>query len=98
MAELSPGERRRKGYSLFLKRISDLTQGDIARAMGVSDGRVSELKTKHMEECIELLAHCGIKLIDASSRSMPEATFQFLTATHQRMVAKDPAAIWGEEP
>ena len=96
MSEMTASERGRRGYSMFLKAIADQKQGDIAAAMGLSDTQVSELKTKHMEKCIALLAHCGIKLASADTRCMPEETFRFLTATHQRVMAKAPELVWDD--
>jgi len=94
---MTAAEIGRRGYSTFAKRIADLNQGDIASAMGLSDTTVSELKTKHMERAIALLAHCGLKVVDVKARCMPEATYQFLTATHERVMARQPSLIWEED-
>jgi hypothetical protein len=97
MSDISPDELARRGYSAFLKAIAERRQGDIANAMGLSDTNVSELKTKHMERCIALLAHCGLKLAPADARVLPEVTYQFLTVTHQRVMARDPHLVFDAE-
>jgi hypothetical protein len=97
MAEMSPKERTRRGQSLFLNAIGERTAGDIAKAMGVSDSRVSELKNKHMEECIELLAHCGLKVTPTTYVCVERDAYAFLTAAHARVVRVAPALLWGED-
>jgi hypothetical protein len=85
-----------RSNSLFLKRIADFTEGDIAKALNVAPSTLSERK-KHMEFCLQLLAQIGLKVVDAEAQCMPKATYQFLTATHARVVSKQPSLIWDDE-
>jgi hypothetical protein len=97
MAEMSPRDRARTGFSLFLKKMSEVNAGDVAQLMGVSDSKVSGLKTKEMEECIALLAHVGLKVVPTEHVCMSRDAHTFLTASHARIVKTAPQLLWGEE-
>ena len=97
MPDSTPKERARRGYSLFLKRIADCVQGDIAKSMGVAESRISELKNKSMEDCLELLAHVGLKVVPSQYVCMSKDAHTFLTASHARIVKVAPQLLWGED-
>jgi hypothetical protein len=94
--ETPGGTVAQRSYSLFLKRIADHTEADIAKALNVAPSTLSERK-RHIEFCLQVLAHVGLKVVDAQARCMPEATYQFLTATHQRIASRMPELIWDDE-
>jgi hypothetical protein len=97
MAEMSPRDRARLGYSLFLKKMAEVNAGDVATLMNVSDSKVSGLKTEKMEECIALLAHIGLKVVPTEHVCMSRDAHTFLTASHARIVKCAPQLLWGEE-
>jgi hypothetical protein len=97
VSENTPADRARRAYSLFLKRIADHTQGDIAQAMGVQASRVSDLKNKDMAQCLEILAHVGLKVVPNEYVCMSRDAHTFLTASHARIVKTAPQLLWGED-
>lgn len=97
MTEVPPADRARKSHKLFLNTIDAVVAGDVAKAMGVSDARVSEIKNKYMEDACRLLSHLGLKIVPAKFRCLDEDTFQFLTSSHAMIVKKAPELLW-EEP
>lgn len=90
----SPRDLAQRGHSLALRRLSELKATHVAEAMGTSDAAISKLKNEHLEQSIALLAHLGLKVVDASAKCMPRDAFEFLTATHQRVMARVPHVIW----
>jgi hypothetical protein len=97
MPDLSPRDRAQRGYTMVLQRMSHGTAKNIAKDMGISDSAVSELKTKHVENALLLLAHLGLKVVDVKARCMAPAAFEFLTDSHQRIARKAPELLWGDE-
>ena len=97
MSDTTPKERARRGASLFLKRIADRNQGDIAKSMAVAESKVSELKNKAMEDCLELLAHVGLKVVPVEYVCMSKDAHTFLTASHARIVRVAPQLLWGDD-
>ena len=83
-----------RSHSLFLRRMAAVKAGDIAKDMGISDSAMSELKNKHAESVLVLLAHLGLKAVAASSRCLDPAAFEFLTRTHERMARQSPQLLW----
>lgn len=95
--ERDPKERARKGYSLVLRELADPgRQSGIAAAMGVSESTVSRIKSERLEEAITLLSYLGLKVVPADFRCVSAATYQFLTETHQRIMAEAPQLVWGD--
>jgi hypothetical protein len=95
MAEMTPRDRANRAYTEFLQLMAPGGTGKrLAAEMGMSDGDVSELKTKHMEKCLLLLAHLDRKVVPTRYRCMTPITYEFLTETHQRMVAQSPKLVW----
>lgn len=97
MPDMTPRDRARASDSLFRKRMAEVNAGDVAQLIGWSDSKVSELKNKHMEDCLTLLAHVGLKVVDSNSRCMSQDAFNFLTESHRLVVQKAPTLIWGDE-
>lgn len=71
--------------------------GAVAAAMGTSDSTVSRIKTERLEEVVLFLAHLGLKIVPADFKCVDRAAFEFLTATHQRVMQKAPELIWEQE-
>lgn len=92
--ESSPRDRAQKAHSLFLQRIGKVKAGDIAKLMEMTDGQLSEIKNKKVEDALLLLAHLGLKVVPVEMRCMPLDAFVFLTSMHKRVVEKAPALIW----
>lgn len=95
MADMTPRDRARQSVSLFHKRMSEINAGDVAQLIGWSDSKLSKLKTDHMDECLTLLAHIGLRIVPAHFRCIDEAAFRFLTQSHARVVQKDPTLPFG---
>jgi hypothetical protein len=62
--------------------------------MGVSDATVSKIKNEHLEQCLTLLAHLGLKIVDAGAKCMDASTFEFLTRQHVRLLQQAPELVW----
>ena len=100
MSELSscPAERARKARSVVLQAVQrDVKQHAIAAAMGVSDATVSRLINDHLDNFVAMLTHAGLKVVDSSARCVSAETYEFLTATHARVMQKAPQLIWDTE-
>ncbi len=95
--EITHRDRAQAGYSMFLRRLSKVKAGDIAKEMEISDSALSELKNKFAENVLLLLAHLNLKVVDASSRCMDPIAYEFLTRTHERMARTNATLLWEEE-
>lgn len=65
--------------------------------MGVSDSTVSRIKTERLEEVVTLLAYLGLKVVCAEATCVDRSAYQFLTRTHERVMAKAPHLIWDQD-
>lgn len=93
-----PAERARKGVSLVLQRMETAGTGaQLAVSMGVSETTISRIKNERLEETLLLMAHLGLKCVPTSFRCVDQATYDFLTATHQRVMQRAPELIWDIE-
>ncbi|MFM8899177.1 MAG: hypothetical protein ACKOF9_04405 [Burkholderiales bacterium] len=93
----TPTEIARKGVQLALQRLQEPGKaGAVAAAMGTSDSTVSRIKTERMEECIQFLAHLGIKCVPVEFKCVAPDAYAFLTATHQRIMQTAPQLIWDQ--
>lgn len=83
---------------LVLQRLESLGTGaQTAVSMGVSEATISRIKNERAEEVLLLLAHLGLKLVPADYKCVDPATYEFLTATHQRVMSRAPELIWDVE-
>jgi hypothetical protein len=96
MSDLTPRDRANRGFTLVLEKLRTIKQGDVAEHMGVSESRLSELKTKHIEDCLLFLAHLGIKAVPSQMKCFEPDVAAFLTGTHARVVKAKPELLWGE--
>ena len=71
--------------------------GAVAVLMGLSDATISRLKTEKLEEVALLCAHLGIKWVPAGHKCVAPETYEFLTKTHQRVMAVAPELVWESE-
>lgn len=93
-----PAERARKGVALALQALQEPGKaGAIAGLMGLSDATVSRLKNEKLEEVATLCAFLGIKWVPADHVCVARETYDFLTKTHQRVMAKAPELVWETE-
>lgn len=97
MADTTARDRAQKSYSLFLQRIGKVKAGDIAKQMDLTDGQLSDIKNKKVEDALTLLAHLGLKCVPAEFRCVDPATFEFLTASAKRLMNEAPQLLWDEE-
>ena len=65
--------------------------------MGVSEATISRIKNERAEEVLLVLAHLGLKIVPADYKCVDPATYEFLTATHQRVMSRAPELIWDAE-
>lgn len=94
---MTPRDRANRGHALFLQRMGSVRAGDIAKEMELSDGQVSEIKNKKVEDAILLLAHVGLKVVDAAFKCVPRNTFDFLAQSHANIVQQAPTLLWGDD-
>lgn len=93
-----PSERARKNVALLLQALQEPGKaGALAVAMGVSDSTISRLKNEHAAQFAEMCAHAGIKWVPASHTCVARETYEFLTATFQRVTVQAPQLIWDAE-
>lgn len=91
----SPAEKSRKLRASVLQAVQrDGKQHAIAAAMGVSDSTISRLVNDHLDNFAALLAHAGLKVVPVEFTCVSPETYQFLTATHARVLQKAPELIW----
>jgi hypothetical protein len=91
----APTEKTRKLRSVVLQAVQrDGKQHAIAAAMGVSDSTISRLVNDHLDNFAAMLAHAGLKCVPVEARCVSPETYEFLTATHARVMAKAPQLIW----
>jgi predicted XRE-type DNA-binding protein len=100
MPQLSdhPTEKTRKLRSVVLQAVQrDGKQHAIAAAMGVSDSTISRLVNDHLDNFAAMLAHAGLKVVPVEHTCVSPETYQFLTATHARVMRTAPQLIWDSE-
>lgn len=97
MADCTARDVAQRGYSVALRRLADMKATKVAEAMGTSDATISTLKNQHLEQCLLLLAHLGLKVVDAKARCLAPDAFTFLTSTHQRVMQQAPQLVWEED-
>lgn len=100
MTEVSktPAETARKGVQRALQALQEPGKaGAVAALMGVSDSTVSRIKTERLEEVINLLAFLGLKVVCSESKCVDRSAYEFLTKTHERVMAKAPHLIWDQD-
>lgn len=91
----NPPEKARKLRALVLQAVQrDGKQHAIAAAMGVSDSTISRLVNDHLDNFAAMLAHAGLKCVPVEARCVSAETYQFLTATHARVMQRAPQLIW----
>lgn len=94
----TPVERARNGMQLALQRLQEAgTASQAAVSMGVSETTISRIKNERMEETLLLLAHLGLKCVPSDFKCVSRETYDFLTATHQRVMQRAPELIWDAE-
>lgn len=94
---MTPEERAKKGQTLALQKIAERTQVVLATAMGVSETTITRIKNDHMEQTLLLLAHLGLKVVPSDFKCVSRETYDFLTATHQRVMQVAPELVWDAE-
>ncbi|MGJ8686117.1 MAG: CII family transcriptional regulator [Spongiibacteraceae bacterium] len=65
-------ERARKNLATTLRALASVGQAPVAKAMGISEGQISKLKSERLEEFCELLAHCGLKVVPQDHKCYPQ--------------------------
>ena len=65
VAENNPAYKQaaHKSLSLALQALSSVGQSEIARNLGISDATVSRIKSERLEEVVNVLAACGLKVV-----------------------------------
>lgn len=75
---MTPQERARKNTATALQALHSVGQAPVARAMGVSEGHISKIKSERLEELCELLAHCGMKIVPINFKCFDEKYVEHL--------------------
>ena len=97
-SSLPPAERARKGSQLALQALQEPGRAAaLAVAMGCSESSISRLKNEHMEQVLLFIAHLGLKVVPMEHTCVSRETYEFLTRSHQRVMAQAPQLIWGED-
>jgi hypothetical protein len=94
---MSPLARAQRAHTLFLKRMQYGLGEQIAEAMSVSTTTLSELKTKHMEKALLLLAHLNLKVVDVNTRCLSPAQFALLIESHEKLHRIAPHLAWSDD-
>lgn len=69
----------------------------LATAMGTSESTVSRIKNERLAEVLLFLAHLGFKVVPADYKCVDPESHAFLTRMHERVLARAPQLIWGED-
>lgn len=69
----------------------------MAVAIGVSAPTVNRMLAEHLDKFAAIVAHLGLKVVPADFRCVSSETYEFLTKTHQRVMASNPELIWETE-
>ena len=69
---MNPQERARKNAATALQALHSVGQATVARAMEVSEGHISKIKSERLDELCELLAHCGLKVVPQDHKCFPQ--------------------------
>jgi hypothetical protein len=94
----TPAERARKGAQLALQRLQEPgTAAHVAVSMGISESTISRVKNERLEETLLMLAHLGLKVVPSDFKCVSRETYEFLTATHQRVMQVAPELVWDVE-
>jgi predicted XRE-type DNA-binding protein len=74
--QMEPATRARKIASSILRAAQrEATQAAIAAAMGVSESTISRLLSDHLDKFAHVLAHAGLKVVDAEFQCVDPKTF-----------------------
>lgn len=74
----------------------DETQASLAIAIGSSEATVTRLLNEHLDKLAAVLAHLGLKVVPQEFKCVDSAAFEFLTATHARVMRDAPSLIWDQ--
>lgn len=95
---LSLDEKARKAHARVLQAMGSPGKGGaIAVALGISDTAVSVHKKEHLERSISVLYALGFKVVDGAAHCVDSATYEFLIASHRRVMERAPELIWDVE-
>jgi hypothetical protein len=98
---LAPAERARKMQSAILRKLQESgSQVALATAMGVSETTISRFKSEHLEQFCLILAHLGMKSVDASKVCVDREAYESMTYIASKAMAdKDISKklIWEDE-
>jgi hypothetical protein len=94
---MTPHERARRAHTLVLKRLSLGMGGQIAEAMGIAPSTVSELKNKHLENVLLLLAHLDLKVVPTDTHCVSPNAFALLKESHEKLIRLAPHMVWDGE-
>ncbi len=97
-ASPTPPERARKAEQRVLQVLQERERAvSLATAMGTSESTISRIKNERLAEVLLFLARLGFKVVPADHKCVDPEAHAFLTRTHERVLAKAPNLIWGED-
>lgn len=98
---ITPAERARKMQSAILRKLQESgSQVALATAMGVSETTISRFKSEQLEQFCLILAHLGMKSVDASKVCVDREAYESMTYIASKAMAdKDISKklIWEDE-
>jgi predicted XRE-type DNA-binding protein len=84
-----PSVRARKIASSILRAAQrEATQAAIAAAMGVSESTISRLLSDHLDKFAHVLAHAGLKVVDAEFRCIDAKTFAAFEVIYEKAMSQ----------
>lgn len=88
-------ERARRMQSIVLSRLqSNGLATSIAAATGMSEGTISRLKNEHLDNLCALLAHAGLKIVEAECTVVDAETYRAIAHIATKAMADPQVSRW----
>ncbi len=98
MTEVSDftAKKARKTQTALLQALAERSQTRVADLMGVSESKVSRLKSEQLAEIAAFIAACGLKVVPETAQTYDEDYIKSLKHL-AGLGLNAPAPVWGDE-
>lgn len=81
-------ERARKNLASIFRGLSNSGQVTVAKALSISEGEVSKMKSEELPQLCDLLAVCGLKVVPESFQCYEPRVIEAILALAQDRLSK----------
>jgi hypothetical protein len=92
---MTNAERAQRMQSVVLQRLqSNGLATSIANATGMSEGTISRLKNEHLDNFCQMLAHAGLKIVEAERTVVDADTYRAIAHIATKAMRDPQVARW----